>query len=245
MTAARMRSLTIVRYPWIVRCRICFLALAATLLANVASAQTFGVQQRARKHFVTISYDWLFTEPLHFAEHPLEDLLGREVASAQREDFEYRTRDEATLIDVLEFTRRARGAGITVFPFGMSSGATLALRGSVERMPDIRIRFDGPAPLAAYDLTNARALDAAIGLYMADRSPGWGLGSHAFVAGGIGRISSDLGDGSRYFAEGGGGLSVGPIGVELAVKFAWNRLEQPLEHRFLTVPVTVRGTLTF
>jgi hypothetical protein len=240
-----MRSLTIVRYPWIVRCRIGFLALAAMLLADLASAQTFGVQQRARKHFVTVSYDWLFTEPLHFAEHPLEDLLGREVASAQRETFEYRTRDEATLIDVLEFTRRTRGAGITVFPFGMSSGPTLALRGSFERLPDIRIRFEGPAPVAAYDLTNARALDAAIGLYMADRSPGWGLGSHAFLAGGIGRITSDLSDGSRYFAEGGGGLSVGPIGVELAVKFAWNRLEQPLEHRFLTVPVTLRGTVTF
>jgi hypothetical protein len=240
-----MRSITAVRYPWNVRSRISFLLLGLLSWASVAAAQTYGVQQKARKHFVTISYDWLFTEPLHFAEHPLEDLLGREVASVQRETFEYRTRDEATLIDVLEFTNRSRGGGITLFPFGMSSGPALALRGSFERLPDIRIRFEGPAPVAAYDLTDARAIDGAIALYMADRSPGWGLGSHAFIAGGVGRITSDLGDGSRYFAEGGGGLSVGPIGVELAVKFAWNRLEQPVEHRFLTIPVTLRGTLTF
>jgi hypothetical protein len=88
-------------------------------------------------------------------------------------------------------------------------------------------------------------VDAAIGVFVADRSPGWGLGSHAFLAGGLGWITSDLGDGSRYFAEGGGGLSVGPIGAELVVKFAWNRLDDPVEHRFLTVPVTIRGTFTF
>ena len=57
--------------------------------------------------------------------------------------------------------------------------------------------------------------------------------------------TSDLGDGGRYFAEGGGGLTAGPLGVELSVKFAWNRLDLPVEHRFLTVPVALRGTLTF
>jgi hypothetical protein len=240
-----MRSLTVVRYPWIVRARTCFLAGWLILAATAASAQTYGVQARARKHFVTVSYDWQFVEPLHFADHPLGDLLGREVASAQREQFEYRTRDEAILVDVLEFARRTHAAGVTVYPFGMSSGATLAVRGSVERLPDIRLRFVGPAPFAAYDLTGARALDGAVGVYMADRSPGWGLGSHAFVAAGLGRITSDLGGGSRYFAEGGGGLSVGPIGAELAVKFAWNRLDEPVEHTFLTVPISLRGTVTF
>jgi hypothetical protein len=82
-------------------------------------------------------------------------------------------------------------------------------------------------------------------LYVSDRAPGWGLGSHAFVIGGVGRITSDMGGGSRYFAEGGGGLSSGPIGVELSVKFAWNRFNDPVEHRFLTIPVALRGTLTF
>ena len=82
-------------------------------------------------------------------------------------------------------------------------------------------------------------------IYVADRSPGWGLGSHAFVGGGIGPITSALSDGDRYFAEGGGGLSSGPIGVELAIKFALNHLTQPVDHRFFTVPITIRGTLTF
>ena len=69
----------------------------------------------------------------------------------------------STLVDVLEFTNRSRGGGITLFPFGMSSGPALALRGSFERLPDIRIRFEGPAPVAAYDLTDARAIDGAGG----------------------------------------------------------------------------------
>lgn len=208
-----------------------------------AAAQTYG--DTPRRHFVTIGYDWHYTQPLHFAEHPLEDLLGREVAAAQFEAYEYRTRDDATLIDVLEFSRRQQGASITVYPFGMSAGATLAVRGSIEALPLIRVAFTGDAPFAAYTLDDARALDAGAGVYVADRSAGWGLGSHAFVIGGIGRITSELGDGSRYFAEGGGGLSAGPFGVDLSVKFAWNRLAEPVEHRFLTVPITLRGTVTF
>ena len=212
--------------------------------APAATAQ--GYQgQRARRHFVSVSADWLHSQPLHFAEHPLADLVGREVASTQGEVYEYRSRDEATLIDVVEFSRRQRGFGVSLFPLGVSSGATLMLRGSYETLPRIRIAFQGPAAVGTYALADGRSLDAAAGVIVADRSPGWGLGSHAFVAGGAGRITSSLGDGRRYFAEGGGGLSVGPIGVELAVKFAWNMLQEPVEHRFLTVPVTVRGTLTF
>ena len=61
----------------------------------------------------------------------------------------------------------------------------------------------------------------------------------------MGRIRSDLGDGSRLFAEGGGGLTSGPFGVDLAIKFGWNRLTTPTEHHFMTVPITLRGTLTF
>jgi hypothetical protein len=80
---------------------------------------------------------------------------------------------------------------------------------------------------------------------MSDRSPGWGLGSHAFVLGGIGRAHTDQTDGRRYFAEGGGGLSVGPVGVDFSVEIATNRWAVPVPHRFLTIPVSVRGTLTF
>jgi len=240
-----MRASTSVRYSWNVRNRIPFLVLLAVCaLAPAAGAQTYDAP-RARRHFITVSYGSMYTEPLHFAEHPLRDLLGRDVASAQGETYEYRTRDEQTLIDVVEFSRRQKGFGVSVYPFGMSSGPALMLRGSVEPLPRIQIAFDGPAPFARYTLTNARAVDGALGLIVADRSPGWGLGSHAFVLGGLGRITSDLGGGSRYFAEGGGGLSVGPLGVELGVKFAWNTFNEPVHHKFLTIPVSLRGTLTF
>jgi hypothetical protein len=227
-----------------VLCRICFLALAVAYGASDASAQTY-TREKPRRHFVSISYDSLYTQPLHFAEHPLTALAGAEVDSVQLEPYEYRTRDGATTIDVIEFSRRQRGAAVSLYPTGMGSGPALMLRGSYEQLPQIRIAFEGPSPLARYELTGARALDAAAGIIVADRSPGWGLGSHAFVAAGLGRIRSDRGDGRRVFAEAGGGLGVGPFGVELAVKFAWNKLTDPVDHRFLTVPVTLRGTLTF
>jgi hypothetical protein len=217
---------------------------AAALIAAPASAQTYETR-KPRRQFVTISYDWLHTEPLHFSEHPLQDLVGREVSAAQFETFDYRTADGEILIDVLEFRRRSNGAGVTIYPFGASTGATLALRASVENLPTIRLAFDGPGAPPAYTLTSARAYDLAAHIYVADHSPGWGLGSHAFFGGGVGRIRSAVRDGDRYFAEGGGGLSAGPIGVELSVKYAWNRLDDPVAHRFLTIPVAVRGTLSF
>jgi hypothetical protein len=223
-----------------------FLAIVCLTLAVPCAARAQAQQPTAPyRQFVTVSYDWLYTQPLHFAEHPLEDLLGTEVASAQFETYDYRTRDGETAIDVVEFTRRTRGAGVTIYPLGLRTGATLGIRGSFENLPTIRIAFDGPGSFDSYALTSARAYDIGAGLYVADRSAGWGLGSLAFVAGGVGRIRSDLGDGSRFFAEGGGGLRSGPIGVELAVKFAWNTLEDPVEHKFFTVPVTIRGTLSF
>jgi hypothetical protein len=220
-------------------------ALVIAGFAVPAAAQNAYSTAKPRRQFVTVSLDRLNTEPLHFASHPLEDLVGREVAAAQGEVYDYRTRDEQILIDVLEFRKRNRGASVAVYPFGLSIGTTLGLRASVEDVPTIRIDFDGPDAPGDYALTGARAYDVGAGLYVADRSPGWGLGSQAFVVGGIGRIRSDQGEGTRLFAEGGGGLSVGPFGVQLAVKFAWNRFTEPVEHRFLTIPITVRGTLSF
>jgi hypothetical protein len=218
--------------------------VAVFLSAATASAQSYSVR-KARRHFVTVSTDWVNTQPLHFLEHPLEDLVGRDVGAAQFEDYEYRTRDEAILIDVLEFKRRGRGRSITVYPLGMSVGPALGLRASTEDLPTIRVSFSGTGAPGNYALVGGRAYDLGAALYVADRSAGWGLGSHAYLGGGLGRIRSDLSDGDRYFAEGGGGLSSGPLGVELSVKFAMNHLSVPVEHKFLTVPITLRGTLTF
>jgi hypothetical protein len=214
------------------------------LLPLSAFAQTYTVPQ-PRRQFVTLSYSWLYTHPLHFGEHPVEDLVGAPVSEAQMQGHDYETDDGSTRITVDEFRRRRKGLGVTVYPFGLRSGPTLAVRGSFEDLPVIRLTIDGPGTLDGYSLTDGRAFDASLGLFVADRSAGWGLGSHAFVAGGIGRIRSDVSGGSRYFAEAGGGVSSGPLGVELAVKFAWNRLSEPVEHRFLTVPVVIRGNVSF
>lgn len=218
--------------------------LAAIGYAAAAEAQTYA-PRKPRRQFVTVSTDWLNTQPLHFLEHPLEDLVGRAVATAQFQSYEYRTRDEAIQIDVQEFSRHGRGAGITVYPLGISAGPAFALRLSREDLPTIRIGFAGTGAPPNYTLQSARAYDLGASLFIADHSPGWGLGSHAFVGGGVGRINSELSDGNRYFAEGGGGLSSGPLGIELAVKFAWNHLNEPIDHYFLTVPITIRATLTF
>lgn len=225
--------------------RILFVAGAIGVGAQSrAVAQTYSTPT-PRRQFVTVSIDRLYTQPLHFAKYPLQDLVGREVAAAQFETFDYQTRDGAITVDVLEFSRRGGGASITVYPFGLRTGPTLALRGSYEDLPNIRIAFAGDGAPPAYALVDSHALDAAAVLYVADRSAGWGLGSHAFLGGGVGTIRSADHTGGRYFAEAGGGLTSGPLGVELAVKFAWNHLNEPVSHHFLTVPVTLRGTLSF
>lgn len=226
------------------RARAGILAAALAFSVTPLAAQTYS-PEKPRRHFVSVSYDWLYTQPLHFAEHPLGDLLGTEVASAQRESYEYVTRDGTTRIDVLEFKRRSNGVGITIYPFGLSVGTALGVRGSIEELPTVRVALDGPGAFDGYAFTGARAFDVGVGLFIADRARGWGLGSHAFVAGGVGRIRSDLGDGNRYFAEGGGGLNAGPLGVQLAVKFGWNRMTEPVEHSFLAVPITLRGMVSF
>jgi hypothetical protein len=218
--------------------------LAALSAGAVADGQTY-TPKKPRRQFVTVSTDWLNTQPLHFLEHPLQDLVGRPVATAQFQDYEYRTRDEAIRIDVQEFSRHGRGAGITLYPLGVSVGPAFAVRLSREDLPTIRIGFSGVGAPPNYTLQSARAYDLGAAVYVADHSPGWGLGSHAFVGGGAGRIRSELSDGNRYFAEGGGGLNSGPLGVELALKFAWNHLTEPTDHYFLTVPITIRATLTF
>jgi hypothetical protein len=228
-----------------VRCRIPFLVVLSLCAAATPLSAQMPEPGRARRHFVTVSVDSLYTQPLHFADHPLSDLLGRAVASTQRQDYEYRTRDDSTLIDVIEFSRRQRALSVSLYPLGMNNGPALMLRGTYEPLPRIQLEFNGQAPFPRYSMVDGHALDAGLGLIMADRSPGWGLGSHAYVVGGVGRVSSDLGDGGRFFAEGGGGVSVGPFGVELGVKFAWNSLDQPVPHTFLTIPISLRGTLTF
>ena len=126
--------------------------------AAAQDAQTYTVQ-KPRRQFVTFSLDWLNTQRLHFASHPLEDLVGREVAAAQLEDYDYRTRDEQIRIDVVEFRKRNRAASVAIYPLGLSSGTTLGIRGSIEEIPTIRINFEGagaPRQLRAHGRAGLR-----------------------------------------------------------------------------------------
>ena len=57
-------------------------ALPAVSLIRPASAlaQPYS-DAKPRRQFVTITLDWLNTQPLHFLEHPLQDLVGTDVAA--------------------------------------------------------------------------------------------------------------------------------------------------------------------
>jgi hypothetical protein len=219
---------------------------AAAIATPSAAPQAQAYQpKKARKHFVSITVDSQFVQPSDFGGHPLAELLGQPVSEVHLQPFQYQTKDGQTTVRVLEYGKRASGIGLTVYPFGSSDGATLAIRGSIESVPDISVAFDGPAPAPTYALTGGRATDIGAGLEMSDRSPGWGLGAHAFIIGGVGRVQTDQRDGSRYFGEGGGGIMFGPFGVDLSVKYAVNRFDIPLAHSVNMIPICVRGTLTF
>jgi hypothetical protein len=228
---------------------VCLLGAALLFVFSAdASAQTFRqFKPKARKHWFAVSTDWLNMMPLHLKEAPFEQLTGRPLGTSQRKDWDYESRGDGglTQVDVLEYQRRSRGFGVSVYPFGSSVGPALMLKGTFEKLPSFRARFDGPSNVSSYELVDAKAYDAGVGIIVADRAPGWGLGSHAYILGGVGRLDSGYGSGSRVFGEGGGGLSVGPIGVEISVKFARNKLTTPVDHSFYTVPVTVRATFGF
>jgi hypothetical protein len=219
---------------------------AACLIAALQAPPAHGYHAHtARRRFISVDYARQFIYPMGFAKHPLQDFFGQQIDEVHLQSFQFRTHDQQTQITVPVFGHRGSAIGATIYPFGSSEGPTLALRGSIEKIPDIRAEFAGPAFAPVYTLTNGRAVDLSLGIDVGDRSPGWGLGSHAFLMGGAGRAFADERNGTRYFVEGGGGLSSGPFGVDLSVKYVRNMFTAPLTHVIYMIPVTVRGTLTF
>src|SRR5262249_2324528 len=120
---------------------IAALAVAGATAAPPAPQPQAYQAKKARRHFVSLTYDWQFVHANGFASHPLEQLLGRPVSEVHLQPYQYETRDGLTKVRVLEFGRRASGLGATIYPFGSSDGATLAIRGSIESIPDIRLAF--------------------------------------------------------------------------------------------------------
>jgi hypothetical protein len=186
-----------------------------------------------------------FVQAFGFDKHPLRDLLGQQVNEVHLQPYQYITKDNQTQITVNEFGRRATAVGVIVYPLGSSEGPTLAVKGSVESIPNVRLSFSGPAPSPTYELTGGRALDVGAGIDMSDRSPGWGLGTHAYVIGGLGRATTDQMNGRRYFVEGGGGVTFGALGVDVAFKYVTSMFSLPVENSVRMIPISVRATLTF
>ena len=63
--------------------RILTMAAAAATLWPIAAEAQPPAATPVRRQFLSVSYDWLYTWPLHFAEHPLADLVGADVGRAE------------------------------------------------------------------------------------------------------------------------------------------------------------------
>src|SRR6478672_11382625 len=103
-------------------------ASALWLIAALAAPQpTAPAQQyqpqKARRHFVSVSYERQFVQPYGFGKHPLSELLGQQVNEVPLQNFQYETQDQKTQVTVLEYGKRASAVGATLYPFGSSVGA--------------------------------------------------------------------------------------------------------------------------
>jgi hypothetical protein len=221
------------------------LYLAASLATPSWTQSSPYHAAKARRHFVTFYAETQYVQGSQFDKHPLQDLLGQEVNEVHLQSYQYQTKDNLTTVTVNEFGRRATAFGATLYPFGSSNGPTLAVRGSVESIPNVRVAFSGPAPSPTYELTGGHAVDVGAGVDLTDRSAGWGLGSHAYVLGGVGRAIADQRSGRRYFAEGGGGITFGPFGFDVAFKYLVSTFSDPVDHSLRTIPISLRGTVSF
>jgi hypothetical protein len=218
---------------------------AAVLLAPHAALGQPTPAKLPRRQFVTVSIERSRTMPLHFKEFPLQQLAGRELGVDRETGHDYRSADNATSVDVQKFARATRAIGISVYPFGNRNDSTLLLKVSVETLPIIRFTINGTGSIEQYSLSDGRATDLGIGVISSDRPAGWGLGAHSFIVGGVGRVRGERGSGARLFGEAGGGINVGPIGFEVGIKIAYNRLTDPRAHSFYTIPMSLRGTVSF
>lgn len=73
--------------------RALFVALSTISLTSPASAfaQPYS-DAKPRRQSVSITLEWLNNQPLHFLEHPLQDLVGTDAAAAQFKAYDYETR---------------------------------------------------------------------------------------------------------------------------------------------------------
>ena len=147
---------------WMCARRISFL-VALTLLcaAPPAAAQTYQ-PPKARRHFVSVQ----LRLALHRAAALRRTSAGGSARQGRGEHAASRSTSTAPAtrrrsIDVLEFSRAA-GLGASVYPFGMSIGPTLMLRGSIGRCRRFaRVHRAGAAAALRADRTAAPTTSAS------------------------------------------------------------------------------------
>jgi len=226
---------------------VLFFVLVISLISRTnVHAQSLAKNEKPKKIFVTFSIDRMDTYPLHFKSMPLEELAGIKLFNVYEPIPErYRSKDGLVTITNIRFPKRNKGYSITVYPLGAGNHISLAVRGSYETLPVISFDINSPEGVEHYILSNASSRDVSIGIMDGDRPKGLGLGAHSFLMGGYGEIRELRGKGHRYFVEFGGGINFGPIGGGIFVKISKNYLYNPRPHSFFTVPIGLRGTLSF
>ena len=93
-------------------------------------------------------------------------------------------------------------------------------------------------------MTDGTAKDFSVGVIVSVASA-VGVWEHISSSSGIRQTERGTRSGDRYLGEAGAGLNVGPLGFQVAVKIAYNKLSDPRAHSFYTVPISLRGTLSF
>jgi hypothetical protein len=198
-----------------------------------------------RKQWVTFTLDWAYSRPVHFMERPLEELTGVELGETRQPGPEYRSANGLTTVDIFELERPIHGWSVAGYPLGAGNGPSLMLRYSYETLPVTRFEISNPGGSELYLLRDGSSKDFSIGVIISDRQRGWGLGAHSFFLAGFGKLDGERGPGDRYLVEAGAGVNVGPMGFQFALKLAYNKLDDPRAHTFITVPLSLRGTLSF
>ncbi len=218
-------------------------AIVFSVFSSYASAQADKPKEKPKNHtnFFTIYVEKMNTSPMSFRKYPLQELTGTEL-----DDF-YRSPDGSISVTNAKFQKENKGAGIMLYPLGAKGkGETLLLSASYQTLPAITFTINSPAGQENYALLNGHTYNLGLGVLSEDRHNGWwALGAHSYLIGGMGKIVEPRGEGKCYFVEGGGGLTVGVIGVDVFLKVGKNYLEKPRPHSFFTAPIGLRATLTF
>lgn len=228
--------------------RACYLAaVLLTVLSSSLFAEPAQKKARPRRQFITVFVNRMYTGPLNFEKHPLEELAGTGLEYVYQPVPEvYRSPDGLTTITHTRFRPKNSGGGLAVYPFGLGvQGTSLMLQADYETLPLIGFIINSPTGREDYEFANGRAYNLGLGAVSYSRSYNGNMGSRSYIIGGTGKIIENRGEGRSYFVGFGGGLSYKIIGGEFFVKVSRNYLNNPRPHSFYLIPIGFRISVTF